>query len=760
METSPTAEAGQTPDTGSDTPEWERLLAEAPDRWELNGDINTIAPWIGRWAKKKKLTAEVLRERGCYMIPAYRNIKDTDGAKTGERQWLPTKPPLLAWPGTRDRKLAGGQLQRRKRGPKDNGRYDMPGTSGAVNVGPDHHYGGPVILTESVTDAAAIDAAVAALAEWGDAPPIGPVVAAFGHSKLADAARRINSDYPGRGLVIVAQQDDGGDGLASSLTAASEHPRCDVVACPPGTDVGKLWERDDINTWADLDALLYRPDLAAEAEDDEAPICDESRSGLGKALATAGVDVRLNIRAAQEEWRTADRDWEPIDDYAAEHIRELVAETVERAVGHDKQGNPITAPWRLADNKWRNFCNALLFGRQVDPFREWLATECVKVPPLPADTDIITACGFDVDHGIYPADYVTWVGWLPLHAAVARALTPSQRVRADCMPILVGPIEIGKDTFYESHFGPEHRLDWYCGTLCWADTLKEKVEKSGGAVFTSAVEMSGADRADLNGMKSWMSTPVAKVRLAYARRALNHIIRSVMVGTSNDLQHLPNDPHGNRRHAPLVVNGLPQMTAMQASNWWDEHRLAAWHRALIEVRAGRSLANRPIALKEVQERLADIHAVVPDDELLMMERLDETRPYETAVRDLPYDAGVLARANDRDRGDRLDRLTEAAAKRALKKCGYEPHATAVRRDGAPARRLWHNPEYAPTRDTRDIRDTKKDQMDCAEDDEDARGAEYVPNERPSRLSLPSRETPLRPGGSTHTPPPGARGGDF
>ena len=137
----------------------------------------------------------------------------------------------------------------------------MPGTKGAYNVGPDHHFGGPVILTESVTDAAAIDASVAALDEWGDVPPIGPVVAAFGHSKLADAARRINSDYPGRGLVVVAQQDDKGDGLSSSLAAASEHPRCDVVACPAGTDVGKLWERHDINTWAELEAQLHTPGL-------------------------------------------------------------------------------------------------------------------------------------------------------------------------------------------------------------------------------------------------------------------------------------------------------------------------------------------------------------------------------------------------------------------------------------------------------------------------------------------------------------------
>ena len=497
------------------------------------------------------------------------------------------------------------------------------------------------------------------------------------------------------------------------------------------------------------------------ARQDRAVVAEDTRAGLADAFDAVGFDIRLNIRAATEEWHDGSK-WDTINDYAAEHIREEIAEQVLRVVGHDNNGDEVLAPWRVADNRWRNLINATLFEKQVDPFREWLENECTQAEPLPADTDIIRACGFEVDGHAYSDDYVRWIGWLPLHAAVARALHPSQRVRVDCMPILVGPIEIGKDTFYEAHFPDEHRLDWYCGTLCWADPLKEKVEKSGGAVFTSAVEMSGADRADLNGMKAWMTTPVAKVRLAYARRALNHIIRSVMVGTSNDLQHLPNDPHGNRRHAPLVVDGLPQMTAMQASGWWDDHRPAAWHRALIEVKEGRALSNRPITLKAEQERLADIHAVIP-------RRTDDGRmagrgmPSRGRCERPPLQRRRAGFRHQPRQGRQARPHHENAAKRALKRCGYEPHTSAVRRNGQPQRRLWHNPNHAdplkeheaPKSDRRDRRDTSRTILKpssstrhSSQDDESTgrRTAEHKQSGQPSQ---PSRlETPCISGESS------------
>ena len=64
METPTTTEPRQVPKPEDNAPAWEQLLAEAPDRWELNGDINAVAPWVKKWAEKKRLTATVFAGAG------------------------------------------------------------------------------------------------------------------------------------------------------------------------------------------------------------------------------------------------------------------------------------------------------------------------------------------------------------------------------------------------------------------------------------------------------------------------------------------------------------------------------------------------------------------------------------------------------------------------------------------------------------------------------------------------------------------------
>ena len=596
-----------------------------------------------------------MRARGCHAITAYGKTKDDQGNDTGEREWLPNKPPLLVWPGTRDGKLAGGQLQRSKRGPKDNGRYDMPGTKGAYNVGPDHHFGGPVILTESVTDAAAIDASVAALDEWGDVPPIGPVVAAFGHSKLAEAARRINSDYPGRGLVIVAQQDDKGDGLSSSLAAASEHPRCDVVACPAGTDVGKLWERHDINTWAELEAQLHTPGLAdalhepdvvtepapdrpatkkelQDARDDENEASGtralripdnvhwQTAEAAERAAALLGSYIRLNTINDTIEWAEATERPDPLSplwmarsdnwDNAImaniqEHVKWCRWETAKQD-GEERQRRrwlPVAYAAGSGPMGWRRWEAAAANKHRIDPRKWWLEQIAQNVTwdgHCRLDTyldDMLAAA--DADKRMAGRGM-----WFHMAGTVLRLRRPGYK--HDMALMLVGRRGAGKSTVMRVLLPPEVRDTWYVDLSDLDLSPARAREEMAGSLWVEVPEMVGGTKADTGRLKQFGSRTRYKNRAAYDRRTTDWLIDCMFFGTANSPQPLLWDEGLQRRWNVVAVHGR-RMREADMDNWLDRRlpdgstmREQIWAETLVRLATGEA----PYPTQEEEELIS------------------------------------------------------------------------------------------------------------------------------------------------------------
>lgn len=139
--------------------------------------------------------------------------------------------------------------------------------------------------------------------------------------------------------------------------------------------------------------------------------------------------------------------------------------------------------------------------------------------------------------------YTRAVGACWLRSVVARGLTPG--AKADAMLVLEGLQGKGKSTALEILGGPFFvELHSLLG--------KEAVENMTGKLIVELSEMEAMNRADANALKAAISCRVDRVRLAYARRAVDLPRTAVLCGTCNRNDYL-RDETGNRRFWPVAV---------------------------------------------------------------------------------------------------------------------------------------------------------------------------------------------------------------
>ena len=93
-------------------------------------------------------------------------------------------------------------------------------------------------------------------------------------------------------------------------------------------------------------------------------------------------------------------------------------------------------------------------------------------------------------------------------------------------------------------------------------------------------------KAELENLKSFITRQVDIVRLAYRRNTLHMPRRFVIVGTTNNLNCLPNDPDGNRRFIPLKLIPKGANSASKVRKYLDEHREQLWSEALQKYHLG------------------------------------------------------------------------------------------------------------------------------------------------------------------------------
>ena len=132
---------------------------------------------------------------------------------------------------------------------------------------------------------------------------------------------------------------------------------------------------------------------------------------------------------------------------------------------------------------------------------------------------------------------------------------------------------IGKSALLLNIFPPEH-AGWMNDGLHLAADPKVRAEALLGRVVVEAGEMAGSTRADLESLKAFVSRQDdGGVRLAFRRNPEPAPRRCIIVGTSNRLDVLPNDPTGNRRFVPVVLN--PPTQAVEG--YLTLHRDQLWY---------------------------------------------------------------------------------------------------------------------------------------------------------------------------------------
>lgn len=320
----------------------------------------------------------------------------------------------------------------------------------------------------------------------------------------------------------------------------------------------------------------------------------QDADSLEAVLWDLGFHLRYCPRDQHHWWRFSKqgKPWQRGNDRLDAHVRRTIERNYEPRHGK-------TPKLRYGEDTWRHAMAALLYHREQDHFAASLAS----APEWDGEprVDSLLKNLFD---SAEPANLAAWASRFLLLGPIQRAYKPGSKL--DETPVLVGPQGIGKSTAL-SHLFPETWRPWWFGDgLHLAATRQERVEQLQGRVLVEVSEMAGSSRADLESLKAFLSsTNDGNVRLAYRRNPEVSLRRCVFVGTTNDVESLPNDSTGNRRFVAITVTG-DEHNAAWVRSYLNANRAQLWAEALVLSHQGRE-ARLPEALKASQAETNAAH---------------------------------------------------------------------------------------------------------------------------------------------------------
>lgn len=208
---------------------------------------------------------------------------------------------------------------------------------------------------------------------------------------------------------------------------------------------------------------------------------------------------------------------------------------------------------------------AVALDNRCDPVRAYL--DGLKWDGTPRlDRWLSTYCG------AVESPFVNAAGAIVLIAAVRRARKPG--CKFDEMLVLESPQGQFKSTALKVL---AVREDWFADELPLGSKTKELMEVLEGAWIVEAGELQGMRKGEVEAIKSFLSRPVDKSRLAYGRITTRRPRRFIIIGTTNSDRYLK-DATGNRRFWPVRV-GIIDVEKLRADRdqLWAEaaHREAA-----------------------------------------------------------------------------------------------------------------------------------------------------------------------------------------
>lgn len=320
------------------------------------------------------------------------------------------------------------------------------------------------------------------------------------------------------------------------------------------------------------------------------PYPEKNAAALRSALATLNIEVRWNTRRRCAEYREAEDTWQIFNDRSESLLVERIATTFKYSTSRG------ASPLYFGRDRWDRSLNAILCENEVDPFQQWLWS-------LPVwDGQYRLEGVFQALFNCKDDDITRWAARYVFLGAVERTRNPGRKL--DAFPVLIGDQGIGKSAFCKSVF-PEHpdAAYWFNDALRLSATEKEKAEALQGAVLVEFSELHGIRRAELEHLKAFLTrTNDGNVRMAY-RRNKEPILRTcVFVGTTNEMECLPNDPSGNRRFVPIVCAGGSDIEA-----YMEKNRELLWAEARERFITDDGCGAFPRSLAAKQEVLAETH---------------------------------------------------------------------------------------------------------------------------------------------------------
>lgn len=188
--------------------------------------------------------------------------------------------------------------------------------------------------------------------------------------------------------------------------------------------------------------------------------------------------------------------------------------------------------------------------------------------------------------GAEDCEYVRVVTRKTLVAAVARIYEPG--CKFDYMLTLIGPQGKNKSSLWDKLGG-----EWFSDSLTikMLENGKEGMEKLRGVWIVEVPELTGMSKADVNSVKSFLTSRVDRYRVPYQELPQNFPRHCILVGTTNNWVFL-RDPTGNRRFWPVdIAHGKP--TKKVFKDLTNEERDQIWAEAVHYYQQGETLYLSP-----------------------------------------------------------------------------------------------------------------------------------------------------------------------
>ena len=294
--------------------------------------------------------------------------------------------------------------------------------------------------------------------------------------------------------------------------------------------------------------------------------------------------------------------YEPVNERLEAHIDATVNSKC-RTIRYTPNKGDTVAPPAISFYHTTSTRRAIAHENPVYPPKEWFESL-----PVNNNHDWVHNIFYDlypdIDHGIFPEEYVVWVARNTLASIGKRILKPGC-VHVESL-VLKGSAGCGKSAFAASLMPTR---DWFSDSLDLSQTAKEIEESTTGAIVVECPEMIGR-RNRSNAIKAFNTASSSRFRRAYGRQTEEFKRKYIVVYTSNADYPLPDDDDlmTLRRYAMLDVRGT-RASGDKVADKIEENRVNIFG-AVRSILASDLPIGLPDGLKKIHEDIVKNYAEI------------------------------------------------------------------------------------------------------------------------------------------------------